>query len=167
MPDQPPAIDLILPDSPAGRVLASAVCSSVVGSPANVAISIRQPWAWLIVEGFKDIENRTWPTRFRGRVLIHAGKTMTRADYEACAIFWQGSELSEEVADNLMGKFPTFERLQHELGGIVGEAEITGCVTESPSPWFVGEYGFVLQNAKRTPFLKSKGALGFYRSASL
>jgi hypothetical protein len=136
---------------------ASAICS-----PVKVALSIRQPWAWLIVEGFKDIENRTWPTRFRGRVLIHAGKTMTRADYEACAIFWQGCELSEEVAYNLMGKFPTFEMLQSELGGIVGEAEITGCVTESPSPWFVGEYGFVIKNAKRTPFRKSKGALGFY-----
>ena len=141
----------------AGAGLAAATCS-----PVCVAISIRQPWAWLIVEGFKDIENRTWPTRFRGRVLIHAGKTMTRADYEACAIFWQGTELSEEVAYNLMGKFPTFETLQGELGGIVGEAEITGCVTESSSPWFVGEHGFVIKNAKRLPFRTCKGALGFF-----
>ncbi|MEI3544750.1 MAG: ASCH domain-containing protein [Alphaproteobacteria bacterium] len=37
-------------------------------------LSIRQPWAWLIVNGYKDIENRTWPTHFRGKVLIHAGK---------------------------------------------------------------------------------------------
>lgn len=30
-------------------------------------LSIRQPWAWLIVNGYKDIENRTWPTHFRGK----------------------------------------------------------------------------------------------------
>lgn len=133
---------------------ASAICS-----PVNVALSIRQPWAWLIVEGLKDIENRTWPTNFRGRVLIHAGKTMTRADYEACVIFVSGIGHLLTDADFF---FPTFEMLQAELGGIVGEAEITGCVTESQSPWFVGEYGFVIKNAKRTPFRKCKGALGFF-----
>ncbi len=42
-------------------------------------LSIRQPWAWLIVNGYKDIENRTWSTRFRGKVLIHAGKNGMKA----------------------------------------------------------------------------------------
>jgi|ERR1700687_42153 len=41
-------------------------------------ISIRQPWASLIVSGAKDVENRTWPTRYRGTVLIHAS---LRADH--------------------------------------------------------------------------------------
>jgi ASCH domain len=44
------------------------------------ALSVRQPWAWLIVQGFKGIENRTWQTSFRGTVLIHAGM---RIDQEA------------------------------------------------------------------------------------
>jgi hypothetical protein len=44
------------------------------------ALSIRQPWAYLIITGDKDIENRTWATAYRGPVLIHAGKTM---DYDA------------------------------------------------------------------------------------
>jgi hypothetical protein len=35
-------------------------------------LSVRQPWASLIVNGFKDVENRTWPTRYRGRILVHA-----------------------------------------------------------------------------------------------
>jgi hypothetical protein len=35
-------------------------------------ISIRQPWAALIVSGAKDGENSTWPTRYRGSVLVHA-----------------------------------------------------------------------------------------------
>lgn len=47
-----------------------------------IALSIRQPWAWHILNSGKDIENRDWPTRFRGRVLIHASKGMTRAEYE-------------------------------------------------------------------------------------
>jgi hypothetical protein len=46
------------------------------------ALSIRQPWAWLILHAGKDIENRDWPTRFRGRFLIHAAKGMTRDEYE-------------------------------------------------------------------------------------
>ncbi len=45
------------------------------------ALSIRQPWAWLILHGGKDIENRDWATRFRGRVLIHASKGMTRDEW--------------------------------------------------------------------------------------
>lgn len=39
-----------------------------------LALSIRQPWAWLIINGGKDIENRDWPTKFRSRILVHAGK---------------------------------------------------------------------------------------------
>ena len=38
------------------------------------ALSIRQPWAWLIVNGYKDIENRTWSTDFSGRAYVNAGK---------------------------------------------------------------------------------------------
>src|SRR5690606_36026391 len=49
------------------------------GSPV---LSIRQPWAWLICNGGKDIENRNWRTLYRGHVFIHAGKGMTRDEYE-------------------------------------------------------------------------------------
>lgn len=37
------------------------------------AITICQPYAELIARGDKPIENRTWPTRFRGEIAIHAG----------------------------------------------------------------------------------------------
>jgi hypothetical protein len=46
-------------------------------------LSIRQPWASLIVAGVKDVENRTWPMRYRGRVLIHSS---LRADDTAAKI---------------------------------------------------------------------------------
>lgn len=38
------------------------------------AITIKQPWATLIVKGYKKYEFRTWKTKYRGELLIHAGK---------------------------------------------------------------------------------------------
>lgn len=38
------------------------------------ALTISQPYASLIADGEKWIENRTWETRYRGRLAIHAGK---------------------------------------------------------------------------------------------
>jgi hypothetical protein len=118
------------------------------------AISIRQPWAWLIVHGHKDVENRTWPTHFRGPVLIHAGATMTKADYEACVIFISGMQTS--------WRLPAYDILKAQCGGIVGEAEIVDCVTQSESPWFVGEFGFVVRDARPLAFQRCKGALSFF-----
>lgn len=40
----------------------------------RAAISIRAPWWWLISHGGKDIVNRSWRTRYRGPVLIHASQ---------------------------------------------------------------------------------------------
>lgn len=113
-------------------------------------LTIRQPWAWLIVNGHKDIENRSWPTRYRGRIYVHAGKGMTRDEYL----------MSDITAAEVGITIPPFEQL--ERGGIVGEVEIVDCVTESASPWFFGQCGFVLRNAKKLPFQPCKGALGFW-----
>lgn len=115
----------------------------------TMAISIRQPWAWAIIHAGKDIENRDWPTRFRGPVCIHAAKGMTRAEYEDASHFIRG-----------FCSVPSPERL--ERGGIVGTAEIVGCVTQSESPWFFGCYGFVLRNVVPVDFIPARGALGFF-----
>ena len=114
------------------------------------ALSIRQPWAWLIVNGHKDVENRVWPTKFRGPVLIHASKGMTRDEY-ACA---------HVCAEDQGITLPPFEEL--ERGGIVGRAEITDCVTRSESPWFFGDYGFVMTKSEPVHFTPQKGSLGFF-----
>ena len=37
-------------------------------------ITIKQLWATLIAEGYKEYEFRTWNTKYRGELLIHAGK---------------------------------------------------------------------------------------------
>lgn len=117
------------------------------------ALSIMQPWAWLIVNRHKAIENRDWPTRYRGPVAIHAGK---RID-ESC-----DASLS-------MGRHPVTDRIVEietpanwATGGIVGVADVVDCVTRSDSPWFVGRYGFVLTNQRPVPFIPVRGALGFF-----
>jgi hypothetical protein len=122
-------------------------------------LSIRQPWAWLIVNGYKDIENRTWPTSLRGPLWIHASATMTKGDYAACVLFLAGMRTS--------WRLPAYDVLRAQCGGIVGSALITGCVSKSNSPWFVGEFGFVLKDAKIIPFVPLKGRLGFFEVSPL
>ncbi|MGU9981544.1 ASCH domain-containing protein [Phreatobacter sp. HK31-P] len=119
------------------------------------ALSIIQPWSWLIANGHKDIENRDWPTRFRGEVLIHAGQKL---DKDVADDLWRGVHpVTGEPVQILDPMAPPFDR-----GGIVGICEIVDCVTESTSPWFVGARGFVIRNARPLPFTPCKGALGFF-----
>ncbi|WHU91005.1 ASCH domain-containing protein [Burkholderia vietnamiensis] len=107
------------------------------------------------MNGHKDIENRTWPTRFRGRVLIHASKGMTKAEYEDAELFAEGLHL------------PARDEL--ERGGIVGIATITDCVLPAhrKSVWHTdGQFGFQIADAKPLPFIECKGALGFFNVTS-
>jgi hypothetical protein len=115
------------------------------------ALSIRQPWAWLIVNGWKNIENREWPTRFRGRFLIHASKGMTQSEYDACRLFMAGFTILDLPPINTL-----------ERGGIVGEAVLLDCVSHHDSEWFCGPWGFVLDQAKPLPFRPLSGSLGFF-----
>lgn len=120
-----------------------------------MALSIRQPWAWLILNAGKNIENRTWPTRFRGWFFIHAAKGMTQEEYYSVKI-WLPTIGRSAAAAHL----PDFKQL--ERGGIVGMAKLGNCVIGSDSPWFCGPYGFVLDEVKPLPFRACKGALGFF-----
>lgn len=117
------------------------------------ALSIRQPWAWLIVNGYKDIENRQWSTNFNGWIWIHASKGMTRQEYVDC----------QEFTDCIDDRISLPDPGGLEFGGIVGCAFIAGCVTKSTSEWFTGPYGFLMQYAKRVPFRTCKGSLGFFK----
>lgn len=115
------------------------------------ALSIRQPWAWLILHAGKDVENREWPTKLRGRILVHAGKGMTVDEYASAAMFAERCGVT---------KLPAIAELQR--GGIVGAVELVDCVEASTSPWFVGRFGFVLRNPEVLPFRDLKGQLGFW-----
>lgn len=110
-------------------------------------ISIKQPWAWLIVSGHKDIENRDWATRIRGAVAIHAGKYVPTSE----ELYFIKTEFGIDVP-----------RAQLQYGGIVGVSEIVDCVDDHKSRWFFGDYGFVLRNSRTVPFIAYKGQLGFF-----
>lgn len=115
------------------------------------ALSIRQPWASAIAWGWKDVENRTWPTKYRGPVLIHAGKA------------WKQAERDDVMfVERTAGWAIDEDLIARRLGGIVARAEIVDCVTEMDSPWFFGPYGFVLSNVEELPFQPCRGALGFF-----
>lgn len=116
------------------------------------ALSIRQPWAWLIVNAGKDIENRCWRTNYRGPMLIHAAKGCTREEYDDALDF----------ALDIKGAIQMPDRESIERGGIIGYANLVDCVSASLSPWFVGEWGFVLRNVMPLPFTPCKGSLGFF-----
>jgi predicted transcriptional regulator len=147
------------------------------------AISIKQPWAYLICAGIKDIENRTWacPKRYIGqRVLIHASgdrklnlTSLTREQYNyACdKIIWDSTTVKPCDMWN--------------RSAIIGSVEIVDCVINHPSIWadknkvkWVGEkrslyeemhgekliYNWVLANPIlfENPILNVKGRLGFW-----
>lgn len=127
-------------------------------STPTVCLSIRQPWAWLILHGGKDVENRTWRTNFRGRFLIHAAKGMTRREYE------EAKRFAEFVHGHKI-QFPEMEELLR--GGIVGEVTLEDCLPYSRSIWHeAGFWGWQLSNPKFLPFQPCRGALGLFQLPS-
>lgn len=117
-------------------------------------LSIHQPWAWAIFDpkASKSIENRTWPTRYRGPLLIHASKS--RASYDREKLFdWRGVYGVE---------MPPWESLV--TGAIIGVADLVDCVPIGqvrPTPWTEGPWCWVLENpqtfAEPIPFRGMQG----------
>ena len=113
-------------------------------------LSIRQPYAWLIVRGIKPIENRTWTTRYRGPVLIHASCQWARMPIEEIELVF-GISIPRDPLHR---------------GGVIGMADLVDVVTASPMRCFEGPYGFVFQRAREVPFAPWNGALGLRNAPS-
>lgn len=138
-----------------------------------LALSINQPWASLIIHAGKDIENRDWLTKVRGRVAVHASKRLDKDEmWRAHCLFRQaGLEIPDSLQaaiqslqdENLYGKkFAPPE--SYPLGAIIGTVDIVDCVTKSDSPWFFGPHGFVLRDPIALPEpVPCKGALSFWK----
>jgi hypothetical protein len=114
-------------------------------------LSIRQPYAWLVVHGIKDIENRSWRTNYRGPLLIHASANLvdlTTDEIEDCQS-QSGIRMPEEN--------------EYQTGGVVGLVDVVDCVRRHASPWKHGpSWGWVLSNARLLKFRECKGAVGFF-----
>ena len=131
------------------------------------AISVRQPWAWLIAQGYRDVDNQSYPSSYRGWVLIHASASF---DFEA----FFDARIARRALKNQWATGPVFRRFGVEiqlpplhtlpLGGIVGKARIVACVTEAEavSPWFTGPYGLVLTDSQPMEFIPYLSTLRFF-----
>jgi hypothetical protein len=124
------------------------------------ALSLKQPWAALVVAGRKAIEVRKWATAVRGRVFIHAAKVADERP-EGWAL----------VPEDL-------KPLAQLGGGLIGAAELAGCVLYrtsagfaadaprhlNPPKWFEPPrmYGFVFRGSERVAFVPCKGYVRFF-----
>ena len=127
------------------------------------AISIKQPWAYLIVYGIKDIENRIWacPKKYIGqRVLIHSSaipvqminpnSVFTRQQWDSLSLGFQRDIICGEGYVN---------------SAIIGSVEIVDCVINHSSIWAVKEgYNWILANPiiYDEPIGNVKGKLSFW-----
>ena len=118
-----------------------------------MAISVRQPWAWLIFHG-KNVENRNWRTQFRGRVAIHAALGMTGIEYEDAVRFVR------RFNPQLAAVMPKRQDLVR--GSILGDVDLTGCEEFVESHWFVGAFGFTLRDPRPIEPVQCRGQLGFF-----
>lgn len=109
------------------------------------AISIKQPWAHLIIAGLKPIENRTWTTRYRGPLLIHASRRMC---------------VEVEAIEQAFGV--AIDRKQLHFGALIGVVDLIDVVKESASPWFEGPFGWVMKNARPIRPVPWRGQLSLF-----
>ena len=139
--------------------------------PRKMILSIQQPWAWAIVNGWKPVENRTWRSTYAGPLLIHAGRRELKDDL---------ADVLDAVAEQT-GRSPADLLVQYQrqraLGAIVGKAMMRGCVDRSRTAaallgkpagdnverWWQGPYGFVLDRGEVwDPPVPLRGRLGIW-----
>lgn len=69
-------------------------------------LTVKQPWASLIINGYKKYEFRSWKTKYRGKLYIHAGKSSEK-------------EPMQSVKDY---------GLVYDYGCIIGEVDLIDCI---------------------------------------
>lgn len=121
----------------------------------DIALSVRQPWAWAIVAGHKVIENRSAGSIRAGRmtcrrVAIHAATGLKQVEFDWA--YWR--------LDRHGVVCPRPDVLVR--GAIIGAVDVVDIVSESDSPWFGGQMGLVLENAATCTPIPAVGALGYF-----
>lgn len=124
------------------------------------ALSIKQPWATLLVHGLKVIEVRNWPTARRGPILIHAARVP-----DARPLGWELVPAPLQAA-------------ARQVGGIIGRGDLADCrayrdpdsfradcgLHRNDPSWFQPPvlYGFVFSNLQTLPFRPYSGWMRFF-----
>ena len=137
-----------------------AIMSSSLPSGITKALSLKQPYAWLIANGYLMVDDRTWGTAFRGSILIHASKGLYEQYYDF-------------IKSNT--KIPLPSKDQLEYGGVVGMAKLALCCQPGDLPAGISReqrahfggvhqeyYGFLFEQATPLPFMPCPGKLGIF-----
>ena len=122
-------------------------------------LSVRQPYASLLVDGKKDVENRSRRTNFRGTVLIHAS---AKVHYVVAYLNKQNSFTTIDI--EIMSQMNEVDE-DNLYGCIIGSVDIVDCVQNHPSEWAEkGQWHWVCANPKvfENPIRKVNGKLGIW-----
>jgi hypothetical protein len=122
----------------------------------QIALSVRQPSAWAIIHGGKDVENRSLGSiragrMVPGRIAIHAAIGMKQAEYDYLVWRWARDGVTVPRPDALPRR------------AIIGTVEVVEIITESDSPWFGGEAGLLLRDPRPCDPIPARGELGYSR----
>jgi hypothetical protein len=125
------------------------------------ALTVKQPYAHLIMTGLKDVENRKQRTHYRGRIAIHVAKaSITVKQFKTNK--WSESLSVGESANGALAWMGNFA-----AGHIIGTVQLVDCVNDSDSKWaFDDHWHWVLSNpiCFDTPQLAT-GKLGLWEWA--
>ncbi len=124
-------------------------------------ISIRQPWAGLVLAGKKRIELRTWKQSLRGPVLLHAGKKPSK-NQNAWALITPEIEPLTQLRGGIIGALKIVGiRHYPNTDAFIADQKYHGCGLSDWKP--KGYYGYLLQDATQLPFESLPGQLFFFR----
>lgn len=122
-------------------------------------LSVRQPYALLLVNGTKDVENRVRSTRHRGWLLIHA----SAQEHNIVQFLWKRFHLTSQ--DKLILSSIQEAESKNLFSAIIGMVKVSDCVTGHPSPWAEqGVFNWVVTDAVMfdNPIHGVKGRLGIW-----
>ena len=124
------------------------------------ALSLRQPYAWLIANGYLLVDDRTWGTQYRGPLLIHASKGIYEQYYDY-------------IKSDTDIPIPAKDKLGY--GGVVGIANLVHCCRPSQLPGSMSRvqrahfsmvhedyFGFLFEQARPLALMPCPGKLGIF-----
>lgn len=130
-------------------------------------LTIDSYWAWAILHGSKRIENRTWPSNYRGPIAIHAGKTRKR-DADAVQEIQEidyASLATPEQADSIRGKIVAVCNMTDVFDLSKDESRLWPEERAFDERWTTGPYCFVLDDVQAIDEpIPAKGKMGFWES---
>jgi len=121
----------------------------------SYALTVKPLWAWAIMHGHKRYENRTWITRHRGPLWIHAGR-FRREDYDQAAEILRAAKIEPPSPEEL------------PCGVILGSVQLTQCLTVhvlgQHEPFADGPYAWELHAPRLLPFhCPARGLVGVWK----